>query len=217
MTPARAGVRRHSRRSSCALSRTLHLCTLVLLTGCAASYGLVPPGTVRVDGLEVDVSEPWNRAPSGAMPAARSDAAVWTRDGLLLNRLMIVPAVPAGEAILRDRGGRAALPRFAADMLPNELEEFLQSSLTKLYGEGASSVATSNLRPHRFGERPGILLDLSIALSEGPEYRGLAGAFVANELLYVLVYAAATPHYYDALLPEASAIIEGARLGGRPE
>jgi hypothetical protein len=185
---------------------------LVLLAGCATGYALVTPGTVVVDDLQLDAAGAWNRAPSQATPSARRGTEVWTRDGLLLNRFMIIPGVPDGEPIFRDREGRAALPAFSADMLPNELEELLRSSVTKLYGEGASSVRTENLRPQRFGDNRGILLDLEIALGAGPDYRGLAGSFIAESELYVLLYVAAVPFYYEKALPEAESMVTSARL-----
>jgi hypothetical protein len=185
---------------------------LVLLAGCATGYALVTPGTVAIDGLQVDAAGAWNRAPSQATPSARRGTEVWTRDGLLLNRFMIIPGVPDGEPLFRDREKRAALPAFSADMLPNELEELLRSSITKLYGEGASSVRTKNLRPQRFGDHRGILLDLEIALGAGPDYRGLAGSFIAESELYVLLYVAAVPYYYEKALPEAESMVTSARL-----
>jgi hypothetical protein len=96
-------------------------------------------------------------------------------------------------------------------MLPNELEELTASSLGKMLGEGNAVVQTANLRPHRYGEDRGILLELKIAVTDGPDYKGLAGAFVADSQLYVLLYLAAVPYYYEKNLGEAESIIKGAR------
>lgn len=193
-----------------------------LLGGCAA-YTRVPAGAVAVGDLQLTPVSAWNKAPPPVLPHARKGSAVWTLDGLLLDRLVIIPAVPDGEPLFEDREGDAALPTFAATMLPNELVELTESSVVKLMGEGSAAVSTSNLRPHRYGAHAGILLDLDASVSDGPDYKGLAGAFVASRQLYFMLYLAATPYYYDLHLPEAEAIIKSAVViapqagrGGRP-
>jgi len=172
--------------------------TAYLLHGCAA-YTLVEPGTVEMGELQLRPESAWSRASSAAVPFARSGTTVWTQDGLMLNRLMIIPAVADGEPIFKDRKGQMALPKFRASMLPNELEELTASSLGKMFGEGNAVVQTANLRPHRYGEDRGILLDVEAAVSDGPDYKGLAGAFVAENQLYVMVYLAAIPYYYERI------------------
>lgn len=182
-----------------------------LLSGCVA-YSLVAPGPVAVGALELRPRSAWSSAPGVSVPAARKGAVVWTQDGLMLDRLMIIPAVPDGEPILKAHDDDAALPRFKASMLPNELAELTESSLVKLLGEGNVAVRTANLRPHRYGENGGILLDLEASVTDGPEYKGLAGAFVAANELYVLLYVAADPYYYGKHLAEAESIIKTAKL-----
>lgn len=191
--------------------RTIIFAFLVLLGGCA-TYSLVPAGPVSVGELRVTPGAAWNKAPSMVVPLARKEAAVWTQDGLMLDRLVIVPGVPDGEPLFRDQDKDAALPRFKAGMLPNELEELTESSVAKLMGEGNAAVSTSGLRPHRYGDRPGILMNLEASVTDGPEYKGLAGAFEANERLYFVLYLAATPHYYEKHLAEAESIIKSAAL-----
>jgi hypothetical protein len=180
-----------------------------LLNGCVA-YSLVEPGTVEIGALRLQPGSAWSRAAPASLPFARPGTAVWTQDGLMLNRLMIIPTVPDGEPIFKDRKGYAALPPFRATMLPNELEELTASSLGKMFGEGNAAVRTTNLRPHRYGEDRGILLDLEAAVTDGPDYKGLAGAFVADNELYVMLYLAAMPYYYEKDLSEAETIIKGA-------
>lgn len=194
----------------------LLLVVVALLGGCV-SYSLVAPGSVTVGSLEVRPQSAWSSAPGATVPAKRKDAVVWTQDGLALDRLIIIPAVPDGEPILKEQDEQEALPRFEADMLPNELAELTESSLVKLLGEGNAAVRTTDLRPHRYGDSSGILLDLEASVTDGPDYKGLAGAFIANNELYVLLYVAADPYYYGKHLPEAESIIKTARLALGPE
>ena len=183
----------------------------VAATGCASmSYTLVAPGTVSVGDLQVSAAQSWNKAPAGTT-ASRKDAQVWTRDGMLLDRLIMIPAVPDGQPIFNTNDKEAALPPFRADMLPNEIEELTESSITKLFGEGESSVETSNLRPQRFGDDRGVMFNMDIKVTDSPDYKGLAGAFVADGKLYLMMFIAADPYYFEKNLAEAEALIAGAK------
>ena len=82
------------------------------------------------------------------------------------------------EAIFKITSKDLARPVFQDDLLPNEIEELAESSIAKLFGEGQVSVEKFGLRPHRFHGRKGFLFDMDIALSNGPDYGGIAGALV---------------------------------------
>lgn len=189
------------------------LLTLTALSGCSiASFTLVTPGVVAIADLNVRAGSGWNNAPAHQRRFARADSAAWTKDGLLLDRLVFIPGIPDGESLLVSRERTAAMPVFRADMLPNELEELVESSIVKFFGEGRAVVSTENLRPHRFGEDRGVLFDLSAVVTDSPEYNGLVGAFVANERLYVMYFLGATPHYFGKHIAEAEAIIKSATI-----
>ncbi len=198
------------------LRRSLLGIAFISLGGCVATtYTMVAPGTVTVEALQVTPGEAWNQVPPMLSPSSRRTTRVWTRDGLLLDRLVIVPGVPDGEPIVESDRKDAALPVFRAGMLPNEIEELTESSIFKLFGEGGVSVNTSSLRPHRFGEHRGILFNVEVAVSDGPDYKGLVGSFIVDEKLYMMMYFGAEPYYYDKHLAEAEAIITSARLSGK--
>ena len=189
----------------------LIFCLAVSLTACSlATYTLVSPGTSMVGDLTISSSDSWNL--SHATAYSRKKAQVWTQDGLLLDRLIIIPGVPDGESLFVSRQKDAALPKFRSDMLANEIQELSESSISKLFGEGEVAVSTMNLRPHRFGDNQGFMFDLNAILSDGPEYSGTAGAFVANEMLYFILYIAAEPYYFGKHLEEATTVIQTAHL-----
>lgn len=193
--------------------RILCLLSFIMLQhGCATGYTLVTPGTVAIGDMSVSSSTIYNLAPSMALPEQRKGAQVWTRDGLLLDSLTFVPAVPDGEALLVTRQKDAALPVFRKSMLPNEVEELVESTIAKDFGEGNAAVSTANLRPHRFGDDRGILFDVSAKVSDSPEYRGLVGAFIADDKLYAMWYLAADPHYFKKHQEAAESIIKSARI-----
>ena len=185
---------------------------LVTLTGCVAPFSLVTPGVVAVENLTVQAGSGWNNAPIHQRQFARKQSVAWTKDGLLLDRLVMIPGVPDGEPLLVTREKTAAMPVFRADMLPNELEELVESTIVKFFGEGQAVVNTENLRPHRFGDDSGVLFDLSATVTESPEYKGLVGAFIADDKLYVLYFLGATPHYYGKHIAEAEAVIKSATI-----
>ena len=188
------------------------LMPVVALTACVAPFSLVAPGVVAVEDLNVQAGSGWNNAPVHQRRFARKNSAAWTKDGLLLDRLVFIPAVPDGEPLLTTREKTAAMPVFRADMLANELEELVESTIVKFFGEGQAVVNTDNLRPHRFGDNRGVLFDLSATVTESPEYKGLVGAFVANDKLYVMYFLGAVPHYYSKHISEAEAIIKSATI-----
>ena len=196
------------------MKRKLSLVLLAVLSaGCVTTtYTLVPTGTSQVGNLAVSPGLNWNLAPKIHTPIARRDSQSWTRDGLNLNRLIVIPAVPDGEAIFKAPQQSAALPVFRTGMLPNELVELAESSIEKLFGEGESVIETDNLRPHRFGEQIGVMFDLNLTLAAGPRYRGLVGSFTAADGLYLIIYLAADPHYFERYRQEAEWIITNAHL-----
>ncbi len=186
--------------------------SFLLLSACVTGYTLVEPGPHSIDKLTVNAGSGWNLVPAYAASGERKNTQRWTRDGLLLDRLVFIPAVPDGEPLATSRAKDAALPVFHKDMLPNEIEELVESTIVKSFGEGQAAVSTSNLRPHRFGENSGFMFDVSAVVTESPMYKGVVGAFIANDELYIMWYIGADPYYYDKHLADAEGIIRSATL-----
>ena len=185
--------------------------SLILIGGCV-TYTAVGPGELDYAGLKVQTGLAWNQAPKEATPSARTETKTWTQDGILLDRIIIIPGVPSGEPLFRQSSSSQALPVFESSMLPNEIEELTESSIVKLFGEGGVVVETANLRPHRYGDNRGILFDLEVTVSDGPNYKGVAGALVFTEKLYIILFLGAEPYYYQKHLDDALVIIKGARI-----
>ena len=197
------------------MDKTRNLAALgvaLVLAGCVTGYTLVTAGVQSIDTLTVEAGPGWNLAPTSAGSSSRKNSQTWTQDGLLLNRLVFIPSVADGEALLVSREQSAALPVFRKDMLPNDVEELAESTILKLYGEGNAVVNTSNLRPQLFGEHRGFMFDLAVRVTESPDYRGLVGAFIVDDKLYFMYYLAADPYYYAKHREAAEATIKSARL-----
>jgi hypothetical protein len=193
-------------------ARTLLALSGALLVSACTSFSAVNPGAVQVGALQLDPSMTWNAAPNLNSAYTNRETQIWTQDGLLLNRIIIVPGIDDGETIFRQFDSSQALPAFEADMLAHEIEELVESSIVKSFGEGQASVQTEKLRPNRFGEKMGFMFDMLVAVSDGPNYRGLVGAFVDSDRLYLLMYFGAEPYYFDKRREEAESLIKSARL-----
>ena len=193
-------------------ARTLLALSGALLVSACTSFSAVNPGAVQVGALQLDPSMTWNAAPNLNSAYTNRETQIWTQDGLLLNRIIIVPGIDDGETIFRQFDSSQALPAFEADMLAHEIEELVESSIVKSFGEGQASVQTEKLRPNRFREKKGFMFDMLVAVSDGPNYRGLVGAFVDSDRLYLLMYFGAEPYYFDKRREEAESLIKSARL-----
>jgi hypothetical protein len=136
----------------------------------------------------------WNAASNTDL---KKGGVIWTRDGTLLNRLVLVPDIEPGGTLFEDAPKEASFPPFRADMLPHEIEALVSTWISKAFGEGESLVETSGLRPAPHGDARGFAFDLTLSLSEGPDYRGLVGGYVADGKLSLLIFFGATPHSFD--------------------
>ncbi len=190
---------------------TLAMLCALLVSGCTA-YSAVKPGTVLVGALQLNPSLTWSAAPNTGTNYTNCQTQVWTLDGLLLNRLIIVPGVDDGKPIFNQGRESQALPVFESDMLANEVEELVESSIVKLFGEGQVAVQTEKLRPNRFGDNRGFMFDMLVSVSDGPDYSGIAGAFIHEQQLYLLIYLGAEPYYFEKRREQAQVIIKSARI-----
>jgi len=181
----------------------------VLLGACASTYAPVAPGVVRVADLQLQAGPGWNRVPAAATPWARKGTETWTRNGLSLDRLVIITGVADGEPIYLDRL-TVDYPAFRAAMSDQEMMALVARTIQHAQASNRTTVTTTNMRAHRFGHADGILFDMHALVLDGPEYRGAAGAFVVAGKLNVIYFLAAVPYYFDSAAGSAQAIIEGA-------
>lgn len=192
---------------------SITLIMALLLGACATTaYRTVIPGVHEIGEMKVTAGPGWNLAPGSFTPNARPASRTWTQDGLLLDRLMFIPGVRDGEPIIRSNNQGAALPVFRSDMLPNELEELVESTIVKLYGEGSAVVNTANLRPHGFGGQAGVKFDIEAAVTDSPDYRGIVGAFIYEERLYMIMFLAAEPYYFEKHRDKVEEIIDSVSM-----
>jgi len=191
--------------------RSTLLLMALWLTGCAAMAPVAPvaPGSTQVADLTLTAGAGWNE-----LTQSKDDhRAAWTRDGVSIDRLWVFAGIADGETLLEEpKNSGAAFPKFRSGMLPNELVAFTESYLGKLFGEGDAVVTTMNLRPQRFGSQDGVRFEAAIQVADGADRKGVIGAFVANTRLYMVMYLAADPYYFDLNREAAEQVIASARL-----
>jgi hypothetical protein len=187
---------------------------ILLLGGCVSTqFSLVAPGQVALSDMSVTAADSgWNRAPQSMTGFLHKGSEMWTRDGILLDRLFLFPGIPNGGALFKSRDDSLVFPAFKQTMLPNEIAELTQSSLTKLFG-AESIVETSGLRPHRLGDRRAIMFDLTLTTADQPRRHGRALGFIEANRLYLMTYIATEVYYFNKHWSQAEAVMESATLG----
>ena len=183
---------------------------VLLLSGCATGYTLVSPGAVSVSGIELNADSGWNRVPNQQLSWARGATQVWTRNGLSLDRLVVIPDVGAGESIYRI-ASNTDYPVFRAGMSNDDIVELVDKTIEVAQGGNHTVVTTQQVRTQRFGADDGVLFDLHAVVHDGPDYHGLAGAFVSDGKLNIVYFLGASPYYYESQADSAEAIIASAR------
>jgi len=174
-------------------------------------YRLVSAGSVTVGGLTVTAGDGWNEN-ARTKANFNGPGAVWTRDGMRLDYLIVIPAVADGSGIFKEPNAKVVYPKFHATMLPNEIVTLIEASLTRhVFGEGRSVVASSNLRPAPYGADKGFAFDVSVTVSDGPDRQGVVGGFVADGKLNLVMFLAAVPYYWDKDRERAETVIASAR------
>ena len=194
----------------------LTLC--LMLGGCVSTqFALVDNGRVAVNDLSLATNDlGWNKAPQIVTGYLHPNSELWTRDGILLDRLYIISGVENGGTLFKSASDDLVYPEFRQGMLPNEIVELLEGSFGKLLGP-ETLIESSGLRPHRLGDQRAVMVDISLTASEQPTFNGRALAFVANDKLYVVTFMATEIHYFDKHWQEAEAVLNSVRLAAESE
>ena len=166
------------------------LAILCLLAACSACGPLVQPGPNTAGSrLSIESDMEWTRIHGPRFQ-------VWTMDGELLNRLLLVPAVREREQVFL--GGRQSRRRpdgafFRAGARPDEIRDLIVDGLAT---SGAINIRTENLRPATFGQHQGVRFEIRLANQEGLEYQAQAAAFEHDRTLALALFIAPSEYYY---------------------
>ncbi len=181
---------------------------LIMLAACASDgYRKEESGVIAAGKLRVTFGRGWRRAPDSEVPEKRGVSRVYSRDGLVTDRLILVPGVGEGDALFRDVSG-AGLPAYREGATDAEIANLVAASLQAVLWDGGAIIQADNVRPHGFTGIPGFLFDLEADVAGAANQRGMGGAFVYEEHLYVTVFLAELPRSYERHREDAQAVIE---------
>ncbi len=160
--------------------------------------------------LSVVPPRPWNRHRAllfEDIPAVED----WTLNGPLLDGITYITGLRSGHFMVRQRRSTdQQVPKFRADMTPPEIAAMLES-LYRVRG-GAVDFRTLSIVPRQFLGTNGFQFDYEHLDSDELWRKGRVVGAVIGGQLYLVMYDAARPHYYEAALPDFEAIVASAQL-----
>lgn len=192
---------------------TIKLLSVVVLgaamtSGCASTgYQPVEAGVVAVGKMRVTLGPGWRKVPNGDTPEKLTSSRVYSRDGLEHDRLILVSGISEGRAIFREATGRE-LPKFRTAMAVPEIADMVAASVQAVLWDGAADVGVSNAREHGFFGVPGFMFELEADIPGAKNHLGMAGGYVDDGRLYVNIFLAESPGYYERHKKAAQEVIE---------
>ena len=186
---------------------------LALIAACATNqYVSVVPGVTSLGQMRVTIGEGWLRAPASLIPEERSSSRTLTRENLEQDRLMIIPGVSDGEGIFQNPNEATPLPAFAANMNSEQIAAMVGQSMQQTLWNGDATVAIKDARDHGYNGIAGFVFDLEVNMPSGPDHKGAAGGFVYKDRLYVVIYSAESPEYFDRHIDDVRQLIDSATV-----
>lgn len=185
----------------------------LLLAACAAqdylAYAAQPAGTLAAGRLTVVLDRGWNRVSGQVYMTAGGK--VLSQDGFRLDRLLLVPGVPAGKQLFEVPGDLELRP-VRAKLRPDEIADLIEDSVHKLLREDRSTLVVTRVDAATLGGRPGVRVEFAGGIEEATDYAGVAVAALYEERLYAIIHLAATPYYADRHRGRVEAILASARF-----
>ena len=188
------------------------LAVLLFLAACAPRYTLVPPATVAVarGSMHVHPGIAWNRVPKGRHDIVWEEN--WTENGAGLDSIGFIGGLPDGEAIVKQRRkADRKVPAFRATMSPQDLVAMIETAYR--IRAGAALFETRGVTPARFLGAPGLQFDFAYVGADEVKRRGRAVLAVVDGRFYCVSLDGAALHYFDAALPDFTAIVASATRG----
>jgi hypothetical protein len=193
-------------------NRWIVLPAIVFFVSACVYYSRVEPAKKDMGGghYSVEPQISWNRATRGKVE-------IWTIDGPALEAVHFFSGIGDGENLFPYYGKtsrKAKWPKFKKDMTANEVQEFVVDSMSAPYHRTlvgpnmiGNNVQAFNLRPFKFGSRPGFRFELSFLSREGLEYEGFVVGTVKDDRLYLICYSGTREYYFLKYKETAEKII----------
>ena len=182
----------------------------VVASGCVSTdYRSAQSGVTAVGKMRVTLGPGWRRAPGAETPELLSPSRTLSRDGLEHDRLILIAGISEGKSIFRE-GAAGGLPVFQATMAAPEIAGLIAASLQAVLWDGTADVRAKNIREHGFVGVPGLMFELDADVPGSKDHRGMAGGFVYEGRLYINIFLAESPEYYERHRQIAQEVIESA-------
>lgn len=163
---------------------------------------------VQIGTMTVVPITDWNQA--GVRPGKQG--VTWTQDGSGLNGVEFFSAVPSGQSLYRERNAKQnPMPKYDSLMLAPDLVDFFERSFR--VQNQVTDLVVEQSAPVTFGGHRGIAVRYRYSLpNDDLKRRGVARLAVVNKQLFVANFHAPELHYFSAGLPQAEAMMDGARF-----
>lgn len=185
--------------------RIVILAGVIAALASCATYSKIESNRQWVKDISVEPSTAWNK-----VPFAPSGTVQWTQDGQLLNSVTFISGILPGKPIFKV-SKRAEFGLFRADMLPNEIMELTESSLSKAYS--TTLFEASDLKPARFGDTPGFRFSYRYVRGDDDVERiGVAAGAVKKDKLYLILCEGTSLVYYERIAEDAERILATAQI-----
>jgi len=193
--------------------RVLAFVGLALAVVACQHYAAIGPGSYDVHGkIAVQLDSQWNRQVAG--PRAAWDES-WTRNGPLLDALVIAAGIADGKPLL-DVSGKAAeqLPKFRPGMAPGDIVTLVQGTLGS--AAKASDFETTKIETTHIDGREAVRFEFTFGTgADSPlesDRKALGVAVEVDRQLYLVLFHAVETHYFEALRPTVEAVMESVRI-----
>lgn len=128
--------------------------------------------------------------PKGWMALRTGNTMMFTRDGLMLQRIAIV-----GTALSEKKQFSYTKKRITKGMLPIEIAEVIIDDL-----QSTTDIRNMTIEeniPTTLSDAPGCRITYTFRMTDGPAYRGILYGFLYDDAFYQLIYLAPRRHYFD--------------------
>jgi hypothetical protein len=185
--------------------------TLVVMMICSGCSSPAPKpsdeGVYEVGRLRITLDDGWYRQSGPDLPRTQARSSTWSREGLEHDRLFVTGGVDGGKPVFK-ASYYPGPPVFRPNMSAKETADFVAQSLQAVLWNGSASITAGNVRERGFTGLPGFEFELSADVPGSASHRGIAGGFVQEGRLYLMVYLAESPGYFERHRQAAQAVID---------
>lgn len=156
---------------------------LIFMAGCAIWQPTAGLYTAESQNFSVELPKGWMRLNT-------SDYLLTTRDGVLLQKIVVNRVL-----LTKEKQFEHTKKKVTREMIPQEVAEVVMDDLQS--DPSALNTEIEENRPATVGGMPGFKLTYAFKTKEGLKSRGIAYGFISGEWLYEIFYLAPQRYYFD--------------------